>query len=172
MTTLLAAVAPTSARPTRAASSEATWRVLRKTSTPRRKVRWSSKVAAVASLGMPSKKSKSPSRVDTRSGVMILAGISVLKFGVLATEAASHMNDPGLFVPAPPEGSDERLSGVGLREDVFGCLDVRQGRGAIDLVSQAFRLKYRHSLPLGRVAFFRAFQPPGLVDPSPQSFRG
>src|SRR3984957_9281560 len=83
MTTLLAAVAPTSARPTRAASSDATWRVLRKTSTPRRKIRWSSKVAAVASVGMPSKNSRSPSRVETRSGVKILSGMCVLKFGVL-----------------------------------------------------------------------------------------
>jgi hypothetical protein len=89
ITTLLAAVAPNSVSPARIASIDAAGMVLRKASTPRRNVRCSCTFAAVASVGIPSKNSRVPSRVETRSGVMIFAGIGVLKCGVFCAITCS-----------------------------------------------------------------------------------
>ena len=104
ITTLFDAVAPTSSSPARIASSDAAGIVLRNTSTPRRNVRCSSTIAAVASVGIPSKNSSVPRRVATRSGVMIFAGIGVLKFGVFGAMIAPRFDELATFAP-PSQGS-------------------------------------------------------------------
>lgn len=76
----------------------------------------------MASVGIPSKNSNEPSRVDTLSGVMILSGIVVLKFGVCSgTVLLTSPIDRTAGSPAtPPRAARERLSG-----------GWQNGRGAI-----------------------------------------